>query len=227
MATRVVKYYSDVAEWDRVHKWYMCCPDRVRPRNVGSDAINVLSYDIEIGLHPTCWAQVRKAAEILWGEHSPYPIGERRDNYVNYVGDRAREAIGQGWLKSFDPRWFDPITTDKLTRVERCHGDMTFMNIICAYGGRVVFIDPGSTQGMFPCRELDEAKVLQSIDGYDQYFGFPQAYRHGLFDVRTVHKALLISHYVRLLRHQNHKPLVMEDARNRIEKLGEEVLSEK
>lgn len=115
---------------------------------------------------------------------------------------------------------YDVIINAQYTPVTSCHGDMTMENAIETEEGNVVFIDPGHTRKL-NCRETDEAKLLQSIDGWHKakYYEDPKV-MDPPFEVKPVHWALLATHYGRLLRHASkHTPKSIRYARLRLEEL--------
>lgn len=91
-----------------------------------------------------------------------------------------------------------------LTPVRQVHGDASQSNFVHTYGDnpRVVMIDPGHHRGLC-VKELDEAKLLQSLLGFEyvyRHFHMPH-YVLLPFEVTRCHIALLVTHLLRLLRH--------------------------
>lgn len=200
------------------YQWLASLPDEARPgglelltTGVGSPT---LVYDLVQGHHPRDWSLVHYAASrCVWG-HSHInrpPDDAARREYVDYVveamrlGHREWCTLGT-WdsLAARDVRnAMRSVLTDELTGVASCHGDMTLYNCLLPYDepSRIIFIDPGNPRGLL-CRELDEAKMMQSLDGWDEmYRDLPPCTRARPMPTRRVHYALLLSHYVRLLRH--------------------------
>lgn len=120
-----------------------------------------------------------------------------------------------------------PLYNWTFTPVAECHGDLTLENVVDC-GDRFVFIDPGFHRGL-PCRELDEAKLMQSLEEllYQRLNRWrPDSFVVDWYYAKTrslVHLALLLSHYVRLLRHAaKHPAWRVEHAKYRIEALSKE-----
>lgn len=100
--------------------------------------------------------------------------------------------------------------------VVACHGDLTLENVVWVpgwlpkdfYPGSFVFIDPGYDRGL-PCRELDEAKIVQSMEEYqirgNIIRGDALDWLISRWDSSS-HNVLLASHYLRLIRHEKKHP---------------------
>lgn len=165
-------------------------------------------YEFVPGNHCTNWRLIwHTAAEWLWLD-AERPLD--REGYVNYVCDIYDP--GDGVLS--------PILNEPLTPVFNPHGDLTFENTVL-YKNKVVFLDPGSCRGL-PCRELDEAKLMQSCDGWEIVDnGDPEPPRQILFTDR-LHLALSLTHYIRLTRHE-HPQHSLDFAWKRIKELKIEI----
>lgn len=170
----------------RIH-WYF------RPRQVEFD-VDVIMYDYVDGVPATNVMAVWHAANAgLWeygSEREPMEV----NGYINYVLNRT------------PVRYVSKVTsylTDNLkdlTPVAICHGDMTMYNAIQS-GDNIVFIDPSPCHGL-PCREMDESKMMQSLDGFGTLFrGLPNVDAWPRFRYKPAHFALLLTHYIRMLPH--------------------------
>lgn len=139
----------------------------------------------------------------------------------------------------------------------RCHGDMTLENVVMtneweAFAGKLtdfpqrkkiesgcsfILIDPGHDRGL-PCRELDEAKIMQSLEelikirSSQEDYSYPRlGFLQGYFGEEIwkwykeksqspVHQFLLATHYLRLLRHADkHPSWRIEHAERRLKEL--------
>lgn len=206
MPTRVIKT-GELAPWqyDQMRQW----PGSVRPPDLQRE-VGGYSYDMIVGQPPKHWTQLWFAAEKLW-ESSSNQLEIRRMPYMEHV----REV----WMR-FDPECksaadrIQSLLYDlDLTPVALAHGDLTIQNMI---GDRL--IDPCSTHGL-PCREIDEAKMMQSGEGLcAAYRGFPVLDMTG-FVQRLAHYVLLLTHYVRMVPHVNEK--ARQFAKRRIRELTE------
>lgn len=192
-------------------KFYSAVDARWRPKNVQVIVLGrTIFYDDVVSPGTPLWQDVVAAAVSgLWGgpDDTTLPIDVRV--YCDYVHDRAREVDVDVDRVLCRLRECDY----DLTPVRVCHGDMTLENCLWT-GDGVVFIDPGDPRSL-PCRELDEAKILQSLDGWEDCF----QHTHEM-PTRPVHWALLVTHYVRLLRH-DHPESRLEHARRRIREITE------
>jgi hypothetical protein len=200
MSVKILKTFAYSEERDRHYRWYMSVPSRVRPEQVYPQGDYNLIYSFIDGQHPIHWSPVWRAASFyLWGDLADAAdrvTGEQRINYVNYCCGVEAQLFNRVKLR----RAYDVIYESHLTPVKICHGDLTFANCIHTEQG-IVFIDPGCARGL-PCREIDEAKLMQSLDGFDELYRNHQPPSLATpFPARPVHKALLATHYLRLLRH--------------------------
>lgn len=118
------------------------------------------------------------------------------------VGLAAAKALAKEPSSEFHP-------------VNLVHGDATLCNFVVGVNGTTTAIDPGQHRGLC-CREIDEAKLLQTDCGWD-YIRHNQCSpldrADAYFEIRRVHQLLLITHFVRLLRHPHtHDALELAEA---------------
>jgi hypothetical protein len=183
-------------EGGKAFAWYTTVPNELRPCHILRLAGGI-SYRLTVGTHADGWQAVCDAACDLWFKPNTLALQIDRAGYLIYCLNKAKQ------LKIKLPQHLQNILLHaRITPVVQCHGDMTFANVIKEQGtGRLVFIDPGCHRGM-PCTELDESKLLQSLDGFDVvYRGWPQPMAYPKMPTRPIHWALLVTHYVRLLHH--------------------------
>jgi len=205
---------NQVARWS--YFWHTIPPD-CRPKQITSTATTV-SYEYEVGRRPRSWRRVYLCAQkAIWGTAEQQAVTyDNRLAYSRYVLNRAREADLDGEKCH---RVLLPILHDYLHPVTLTHGDLTLANCVATPDGRIVFIDPGNDWGL-TCREIDEAKLMQSLDGFRHvYEGDPMPDQWPRFLASSVHYALLYSHYVRMLRHV--RPVGVTFARARIAEIEE------
>src|SRR6266478_5059826 len=148
---RVVKTCQDA---NAQVKWFDSVRDGYKPKDIVSQLPNQYSYKFVIGHAPrdpmAVWLD---AGYAIWDGVETLPMDRRA--YIDYV-------------ESIEPHdCFDLIDTKRLTPVHNCHGDLTLYNCIeQPHDSKIIFLDPGNCRGL-PCKELDEAKILQSCDGFD------------------------------------------------------------
>lgn len=156
-----------------------------------------LSYDFIEGTHPTDGKEMHRFGEsALWGGG---PLCQQPIDRVGYVKYCANRVTGHYELKPvLDALGF--ILDDELTPVADCHGDFTNQNVIRRRRDhRLVMIDPGHDRGL-PCRELDESKMLQSVEGFcELHRGTPRLCWQ--MSPSRIQLVLLMTHYIRLLHH--------------------------
>lgn len=142
------------------------------------------------------------AISAVWSRGLPRPISHHaRVHYYEYTC-----GLCSGLNKTAVYRALTPMLYAPLTPVYFAHGDMTCCNAILTPDNKVVFIDPADCHGL-ECQEIDEAKLLQSYDGWERVkYGCKLDYGPLPFKVKPAHKALLLSHYVRMLRYQTDAP---------------------
>jgi len=215
-------------------KYTKCCPDAeyqaywlrklppaYRPADVKFVPPNKLEYEEIDGSTPNDWRLVHNAAhKAFWGERIRGIDETHVLDYVEYVLLKGRTLLSAAEQLRL-MRLLGSLRPTDLTPAYATHGDLTLENTLLVEG-QVVFIDPGHDRGL-QCREIDEAKILQSLDGWD-YVRRPRCCQpveqpHG-FPARRVHWILLASHYVRLLCHQ-HPAVAMNFARGRLSQLLE------
>ena len=161
----------------------MMIPETFRPSNITWEN-GIISYDYIDGAQSQCVATVwEHAKEALW-EGKPQEID--RKAYIDYVKMRCENFP------------YIPMPDVELTPVRMTHGDLTMSNTI----GNCKFIDCGDSRGL-ECREIDEAKLLQSLDGFDVWKrNHLPAIGPAPFKIRKIHLWLLWTHYIRMWRHQ-------------------------
>lgn len=149
--------------------------------------------------HCLNWREVIPAAVSALWEHGDRYLPISYTSYASYVLSRC-----PGWLATRWMRLYREHVVDKCTPVKNCHGDMTLSNVMIRKGD-VVFIDPGKSHGL-PCREIDEAKLLQSYRGWHWFIHKEEPI--GQMITLQRHRVLLLSHYIRILHHlDKHPPL--------------------
>lgn len=209
---RCVKRGGDA---EHQYRWWMSVPQEVRPpRLVWDDEADEVSYDFVEGIHPRDWETVAGwAQETLWGMQvrpggstpvAPPPVDPAE--YMDYVEERAAAAERLGLRLPRLTGILNVLGRSQYTPVRTCHGDLTLKNCVVSIDGRFTFLDPGHSRGL-PCREIDEAKIMQSLDGFDVvYRGHDAPTLVPRFPARPVHWALLATHYIRLMTHVTWDP---------------------
>lgn len=180
--------------------WWAAVPTRIRPKFIRTN-INTIECDWVYGRPPSSGREYYATLQLLWRTRiEPYDLrtvlGSGNIDLDTYA---KRVAHDENGIRACDAL---REHVHELHTVEMTHGDASFSNVIMSYdGSRATLIDPGRNRGLC-CRELDEAKMLQSYDGFEE------VYRRILrptddppFEVRRVHWLLLVTHYIRLLRH--------------------------
>jgi len=207
---RVSKYGDDAR---RQCEWLQQLPGRNRPSGIAISQAGC-SYNFVEGRPPTSWAIVRASAyNAIWKQSGPM-LDRDRPAYLDYSRQAMRDTMDQGYHPQIE-RALSYILVDYLHPVAACHGDLTFANCIQTRDDTIVFIDPGHHRGL-PCEELDTAKILQSLDGFGVvYRGWAQPQAFPKMPTRRIHWVLLMTHYLRLLRHVTHEPS-LKFARRRI-----------
>lgn len=179
----------------RVREFYTSLPLANQPTRVSVG--ETLSYELVEGSYPRSVERVlEEARDAMWHTDGGYlPID--KDAYELYIR-KLIDKLDRTWIAE---RALACIRSSELTPVVQCHGDLTLSNCIHTYDDRIVFIDPGHHRGL-PCRELDEAKILQSLDGFDMLrYGHPVPLHTTPEWIRPVHWAILLTHYIRLIPH--------------------------
>ena len=179
-------------EIERHREFYKTCAEH-GVKNVPSTTFSETSYEYQFipGRMPAFPSELKHVSKILG---RPYPNNMSLDveGYIRYIRERA---IGLPWgkhcesalrLHSYDQKWLP-------------HGDLTRENMV--WNGRLFLIDPGELRGL-PCRELDEAKMLQSTLTQWEYLKGHEPWKHDIpFKLTRVNLALLASHWIRLSKH--------------------------
>jgi hypothetical protein len=166
-------------------------PEGLRPR-----IIDAHSYEFAPGIMPRDVERVWRAAQHnIWAATSQR-LDINRTAYVHYCQSKMHV-----------PQWVgNAIIEDLLTPVTHCHGDMTLSNAVQLSDGEIIFIDPGDPRGL-PCRELDEAKLMQSTNGWEEVRWGADPTRGVLpFVIKPIHMVLLYTHLGRLLCHEHPQP---------------------
>ena len=199
---------KEVPDAESLYARYKMIPPSVAPKEVQVLGKRIIAYKSITGTPARDADKVLAAANVMWySEPGLMPLGNsHKSEYLMYCGIHLSDPIA------------GVLYATALTPVSYCHGDMTLENCIDT-GTRIVFIDPGWPRGL-NCKELDEAKVLQSVDGWHELKGYPKP--KCTFEWRPVHWALLVTHYLRLLRHPElHTEVQLAFARKRIEEICE------
>lgn len=199
---RVTKQIDDHG---RTRQFYDDLPNDCKPSNI-SFQDSCVAYDLVEGSYPRSIESVLEAAErAMWDLNEDEPLAISRILYNSYVCEIAGRPGNCGI--AYVNAAIGCIADHKLTPVHACHGDLTLSNCIHTWDDNIIFIDPGHHRGL-PCRELDEAKILQSLDGFDMLrYGWPMLAMkptdHPRIVIKPVHYALLLTHYVRLIPHMH------------------------
>ena len=170
-------------------------PEQCRPRRIVVNDDSA-SYDFVVGVEPT-WREVHDtAAAWLWGSGFGPVDKSDVEVYKEYVIQKSRPLGLYGIMDDLLCR----LRASDLHHADFCHHDLTLKNCVKTPRG-VVFLDPGVSRGL-DCIEIDEAKLLQSLDGFDcVYLGHPSPPAYPRMCVRRCHYILLATHYIRLLHH--------------------------
>ena len=196
---------TSVSFYDRA--WLSNVPSNLIPETHLIKRIEIEWVD---GRPPVSGTEYYEQLKILWASPVSGTVSETIlspylcdvDSYTKYTGiDELLEH------------------TDELTPVSMIHGDATFSNVIIRHGDdRPFLIDNGHHRGLC-VQELDEAKMMQSYDGFEEvYKGIVRPKDELPFTPRRVHWLLLASHYVRLLRHVQRRE-ALQFARKRIDEI--------
>jgi len=185
--------------------------ERWRPRNLEFKD-GTLSMDYTDGRPPVDIMPVWEAAnEAMWlGEVDTHiDVEEYMHHLAVVLNDDSRSGKVLAFIRA---------NLVDLTPVRFCHGDLTLYNVIQSQHD-LIFIDPCGCHGL-PCREMDESKMMQSLDGFGLIFrGLPQPNMMPRFTFKPAHFALLCSHYVRMLPHVSWHEAAFRFANRRIEEL--------
>lgn len=160
-----------------------------------------LEYELAQGRYPSTCEDVEQVLEDLdwavWSSGEELKIDA--DQYIRHCEQlviKQRQFVWHECRRVIEKR------AVQATRVAHWHGDMTLANCVITQEDKTVFFDPAEHRGM-PCRELDEAKIMQSLSGYDVLdWGASRLQHYFYFDWTPLHYALLGSHLLRLMPHQ-------------------------
>lgn len=154
-------------------------------------------------------AQILEAAYSgIWNHNSRRTKICNTSEYINYMHGLLAyhyselETLGCNPGAAFEI--FERLSNCTLTPVFTTHGDMTLQNTIREAGSKYIrFIDPADDH-LLRCRELDESKLLQSIDGWEI---IARGWFRTIKNVKLINRSeanliLLLSHYIRMLRYQ-------------------------
>ena len=203
--------------------WYNSVPEAHRPKEVYTR--NVWSKPDEAVLCMTCYAHPARSLQHVWdtARAALWRDTDRKrfmkhlapPTYAGYICNIAERTLNDDEYRQVQ-RFMAMLCTQRFTRVTACHGDLTMDNVMLDATlptSNVIFIDPGYDRCL-PCRELDEAKLLQSVEGWHNF----RLYGKLPFKVKYVHKLLLLTHYIRLYAHpEKHSTHWLQWARNRID----------
>lgn len=203
------------------YDWYQEVPVQHRPADLkldmGVPCLTMRQYSLE--RRPMLRQVYQTAHDVLWKPDLPQAQAQPQPQaYASYICDLADTTLEYEERRQTQ-RFMNALCAQKqsaFTRVARCHGDLTMDNVLLDDDATtVIFIDPGNTRGL-ACQELDEAKLLQSAEGWHGYMlhdGLP-------FKVRYVHRLLLLTHYIRLYSHPElHSTHWLQWTKNRIDNM--------
>ena len=198
---RVVKNYNTVEQRDAAYAFYQSIGSYAPPE-VDRQGNYTLRNMFVPGCYPHLWLHdVLYALErIHSGDDEPLPLD--MDEYIGNLHKRAGVAFRlQHTLKVLEKYGHkaQPV-------FGTVHGDCTLGNVIRKRDGDLVFIDPANPRGM-PCVELDQSKLMQSLDGWEVIkYGLPQAVvcptDWPRLEPNPLHYAFLATHYWRMLPYQ-------------------------
>jgi len=187
---------------DRAHIEYdklKSFPGFVAPKNLAL-VPGGYEYDFVIGHPPNNWQLVYAACVPFWEYGKRLSI--HVEGYFNHCIEVSTRVLDKDDREVFYDMISRHLRLQNLTPVCFCHGDLTFANCIQS-GTGITFIDPGLHYGM-PCRELDEAKILQSLCRWEVVrYGWAEPDLSAPMKTKPIHWVLLATHLVRLLAH-NH-----------------------
>jgi hypothetical protein len=190
-------------------KWLDHLPIECRPPGLCAShsrrhCISCYQYDLIIGDQPTPDELWTTLCRHVWEDKRFSEMTIDRKEYHLYCVNKVHEL---GFKNRQVMRALDLITAgSELTPVRRCHGDPMICNAKKTRVGQIILLDPGHHRGL-PCREIDEAKIMMSIDGWDQVrYGDPPSPWCSKIEVRKIHLVLLMTHYIRLLLHPHIQP---------------------
>jgi hypothetical protein len=213
---------------ERQLSFFANVPATMQPKGIRRMGDCAYEYEFIQGGAPTEQKQIDRlymlAERVLWNTGGQILANIDKWQYGNYVLEKAlqlelhRDQIDTVVLA------LRLIVDSPLRRARMCHGDFTMENVIFSDDDPVL-IDPGHPRGV-PCKELDEAKMLQSLlCKWDIMNGSTAAYwLKPPFEPQPIHMAFLITHWIRLLNHpERHvKPGLIKSAHEVLGKLLED-----
>lgn len=189
-------YPTNQAAIDAFLRW-QTVPDEYKPTGI-TQVGRIITYDYVAGRHAKSYSEFEHAVySAFWDceKHKAITITSLEVNrYLEYVSNKLN-ILGLPDRVFYMEQIRSCVTVNTLTPVNNVHGDLTFENVIINPDTKqVTFIDLGVVRGCLYAKEIDEAKVLQSVLGWKNTGVFrPDRY------FRRVHFALCLSHMARLL----------------------------
>lgn len=215
---------SDIV--DRHLEFFNGLPSEVKPANIVRTAPCSYEYDYVEGAPIRAQRHLENlyssAFCYLWSRHIRGDVNLAISEYLGYVNElNAGLGYPCGLFNRVAACIFDASGHIVMTEM---HGDLTLENVLRTQDDHYVFIDPGMVRGGLSCRQLDEAKMLQSVltkwdilNRTSPTFGL-----RAPFEVEPVHIAFLITHWIRLMRHtERHGSEILEHAPAVIRELEE------
>jgi hypothetical protein len=202
------------------YEWLRTAPPgtAVRVLDAGDGWYTYDWYDGQPALHAShVWLFMKKH---VWDYGAGPDFWIDKNRYVDHVYEVSR---GLDVRDSLVTLVLNQIWTLSVTPVRYCHGDLTLLNVVDGMDG-LKLIDPCDCHGL-PCRELDESKLMMSLDGWDfvKTGRWPDV-RSRIPGVRRVHHALLATHYLRALAHsEKHCERALEFCRDRFYEIAEAI----
>lgn len=191
-----------------ISSWFIAAPQHVLPRPIrflgGVSDTDFIEMQYVNGRPPRTFAEWHTAISPIWESELAESFADLESKRVDLSAYCRR--VFENWQ-----RWplvvadavkltLAALHRETLTPVWMVHGDATFSNVMVEHStGASRCFDPGYHRGLC-VKEIDESKVLQSYDGFDELY-------RGLatpkldWEPRPVHWLLLVTHYARLLRH--------------------------
>lgn len=195
--------------------WYMHVSPAHKPERIQACDGGIEMEQITPWVEPLLSTVWKTAKNVLWLRDESKKLCP--STYVAYVQERLKLTPLSDYNKLaciflLNKLGLQDATT--LTPVHCVHGDLTMENVYQRYDTlNVGFIDPGHVRWL-PCQELDEAKLLQSAEGWKSFcMGGDEL----PFTPTRLHHLLLLSHYIRLLAHpEKHTGYWLEWAHGRV-----------
>lgn len=201
-------------------------PEPLRPFDIQVAGSRVIVYRKVLGVPAQDVDKVMHCAFDLWQTTSSKNLllleTCHKEEYIDYVKrckfNSPMCIPYHTGAQEKDYKWiWDTIMEADLTPVAYCHGDMTLENCIDTGGDGIVFIDPGYPRGL-NCREIDQAKLLQSLRGWHELKGYPKPI--SIYNWRPIHFALYVTHLIRLLCHPElHTEVLLAWAVNEVKEM--------